>query len=122
MSGTGHRTGLPLLRKVHAAFSGTLKPFARCSMRSKFRQADREALITLALYLFFFLWWALFAFGLGAGDPEKYSFVLGMPAWFFFSCVLGYPLITLLLWWAVRRWFKDIPLDGEGKRGGEERQ
>ena len=45
-----------------------------------------------------------------------------MPAWFFFSCVLGYPLITLLLWWAVRRWFKDIPLDGEGKRGGEDRQ
>ena len=38
------------------------------------------------------------------------------------SCVLGYPLITLLLWWAVRRWFKDIPLDGEGKRGGEDRQ
>ncbi len=85
-------------------------------MRSRFRQADREALITLGLYLFFFLWWAAFALGMGAGDPETYSYVLGMPAWFFFSCVLGYPLITLLLWLAVRRWFKDVPLDGDPER------
>ncbi len=91
-------------------------------MSFKFRQADREALITLGLYLFFFLWWALFAFGLGSGDPETYSFTLGMPSWFFFSCVLGYPLITLLLWIAVRRWFKDIPLDGGSKSSGGDRQ
>ena len=91
-------------------------------MRSLFRQADREALITLALYLIFFAWWALFAFGLGSGDPENYWYVLGMPAWFFFSCICGYPLITLLLWLAVRRWFKDLPLDYDDEMHGEDEQ
>ncbi|MDR2893777.1 MAG: YhdT family protein [Deltaproteobacteria bacterium] len=77
----------------------------------RFKQANREAAITLGLYAFFFLWWALFAFGLGAGDPADYTYVLGLPAWFFYSCVLGYPVLTLLLWLVVRHCFKDMPLD-----------
>ena len=44
-------------------------------MSKAFKQADREAYITLGLYVFFFLWWTLFAFGLGSGDPEEYSYV-----------------------------------------------
>ena len=80
-------------------------------MRGAFRQADREALITFGLYIFFFVWWTAFAFGLGSGDPEEYSYVFGLPAWFFYSCVLGYPVMTLILWIVVRRFFADIPLD-----------
>ena len=79
----------------------------------RYRQANREALLTLALYAFFFLWWTVSAFGLGAGDPESYTFILGLPAWFFFSCVLGYPVIALLLWFVVRRFFVEMPLDPE---------
>lgn len=77
----------------------------------RFRQADREALITLGVYAFFFLWWTGFAFGLGGGDPEEYTYVLGLPAWFFYSCVLGYPAVTVLLWIVIRRLFADMPLD-----------
>ena len=77
----------------------------------RFRQADREALIALGVYGFFFLWWTLFAFGLGSGDPEHYSYVLGMPAWFFYSCVLGYPVVAVLLWVIIRISFSDMPLD-----------
>ena len=80
-------------------------------MRGAFRQADREALITFGLYIFFLVWWTAFAFGLGSGDPEEYSYVFGLPAWFFYSCVLGYPVMTLILWIVVRRFFADIPLD-----------
>ena len=80
-------------------------------MKKIFKQADREAYITLGLYAFFFLWWTLFAFGLGSGDPDEYSYVFGLPAWFFYSCVAGYPVVTLILWLVVRRWFADIPLD-----------
>lgn len=80
-------------------------------LNKRFKQADREALITLALYGFFFLWWTLFAFGLGSGDPEDYSYMFGMPAWFFYSCVLGYPIMTVLLWIVTRRYFSDMPLD-----------
>ena len=80
-------------------------------MSKAFKQADREALITLGLYAFFFLWWTFFAFWLGSGDPEDYSYVFGLPAWFFYSCVAGYPVITLILWVIIRKFFVDIPLD-----------
>ncbi len=83
------------------------------------RQADREALITLGLYGFFFLWWLVFAFGPGSGAPEDYTYVLGLPAWFFWSCVVGYPLICLLLWIVVRRCFRDVPFEDAGRGDGE---
>ena len=34
-----------------------------------------------------------------------------MPDWFFYSCVLGYPVACLLVWGLVRLCFKDMPLD-----------
>lgn len=80
-------------------------------MNKRYKQADKEALITLLMYAFFFLWWTFFAFGLGSGDPENYSYVLGLPAWFFYSCVAGYPVVTLILWVVIRKWFVDMPLD-----------
>ena len=91
-------------------------------MRGAFRQADREALITLGLYVFVFVWWTVFAFGLGSGDPDEYSYVFGLPAWFFYSCVLGYPVMSLLLWIVVRRFFADIPLDEKKKNDEEEKK
>lgn len=90
------------------------------NMRGAFRQADREAWITLGLYVFFFLWWTIFAFGFGSGDPEEYHYVFGLPAWFFYSCVLGYPVMTFILWVVVRRFFADIPLDEDEKRKEDE--
>ena len=63
------------------------------------------------------------AYGLGDGDPEGYDYIFGLPAWFFLSCIAGYPLLSALLWFMVRRFFKDIPLDEEGgapKREGLE--
>lgn len=89
----------------------------------RYRQADREALITLGVYAFFFLWWTVFAFGLGGGDPEKYSYVLGMPSWFFYSCVLGYPVVAVVLWVVIRLFFVEMPLDDpiDDKSGNAER-
>lgn len=69
----------------------------------------------------FFLWWTIFAFGLGSGDPEEYSYVFGLPAWFFYSCVLGYPVMALILWVVVRCFFADIPLDETEKSDEEEK-
>ena len=89
-------------------------------MSKAFRQADREALMTIGLYVFFFLWWTVFAFWLGAGDPDDYSYVFGLPAWFFYSCVVGYPVVTCLLWLVIRKFFADIPLDDSEQEKREE--
>lgn len=75
---------------------------------SRFALADREARLTLALYLAFFLWWTIGAYGLGDWAQVP---IFGMPAWFFVSCVLGYPLICVALWVVVRTCFTDMPLD-----------
>ena len=60
--------------------------------------------------------------GLEMQIPEEYSYVWGLPAWFFYSCVAGYPVVTLILWIVVRKFFADIPLDeqnveDEGREG-----
>lgn len=80
-------------------------------MKKHFAQANREAVVTLVLYAAFFLWWVVFAFGMGSGNPDNYDYVFGLPAWFFWSCVAGYPIFTLILWFALKLVFKDIPLD-----------
>lgn len=48
---------------------------------------------------------------MGEGDPEQYLYVWGMPEWFFYSCIVGYPVITIFLWGIVRFFFKEVPLD-----------
>jgi uncharacterized membrane protein YhdT len=77
----------------------------------RFSQANKEALFTLALYALYFLWWYGFAYGLGSGDPKDYSYILGFPAWFFLSCIAGCPVLSLLLWLVLRKYFRDMPLD-----------
>ncbi|WP_432738283.1 YhdT family protein [Maridesulfovibrio sp. FT414] len=79
----------------------------------RFRQANREALYALAVYGLYFVWWYVTGFGLGNRNPDEYTYVFGFPAWFFYSCIAGYPLITILLWAVVRFKFKDMPLDAE---------
>ena len=81
------------------------------SRTGRFAQANKEALITLGLYAVYFVWWYACAYGLGSGDPADYTYVLGFPAWFFYSCIAGYPLLTLALWLVIRCFFRDMPLD-----------
>ena len=41
-------------------------------------------------------------------DPAEYEYILGFPEWFFYSCIAGYVGISLILWGAVRLFFKDL--------------
>lgn len=77
----------------------------------RYAQANREASLSFAAYGLYFLWWYVCAYGLGSGDPAEYSYVFGLPAWFFYSCIAGYPLLSLLLWVMVRLFFREMPLD-----------
>ena len=80
---------------------------------SRYRQANREALISLAMYGLFFAWWYVTAYGLGSGDPGEYSYVMGFPAWFFYSCVVGYVGISILVWAVVRIFFSDVSIEDD---------
>ncbi|MEH7456047.1 YhdT family protein [Bacillus sp. JJ1127] len=81
----------------------------------RFRIANREALIGLGLAFINFIIWYGFAYGLGSKDPSEYTYVLGFPAWFFYSCIVGFIVIVILLILVVRFVFQDISLDEEEK-------
>ncbi|WP_068676312.1 YhdT family protein [Oceanobacillus sp. Castelsardo] len=74
---------------------------------------NREALIGVGLLLFNFVWWFAFAYGLGSKDPSQYSYVFGFPSWFFYSCVLGVIVMSILVFIIVKGFFKDIPFEDE---------
>lgn len=75
--------------------------------------ANREALIGVCLVIINFIWWYAFAYGLGSKDPAEYTFVFGLPAWFFYSCVLGFIVIAIAVAVIVKYWFVDISLEDD---------
>ncbi|WP_097073195.1 YhdT family protein [Ureibacillus xyleni] len=82
----------------------------------RFKVANREALIGIALVLINFAIWFGFAYGLGSKDPAEYSYIFGFPAWFFYSCFAGTIFMIVLIWITIKLFFKNIPFDD----GGEE--
>ncbi len=83
----------------------------------RYRQANREALMGLMLFAANFIWWFGFAYGLGNRPVNEYAYVLGFPAWFFYSAILGWVVFTVSAWLMVKYLFKDMPLDGQGGDG-----
>lgn len=84
-------------------------------MRQK--QINKEVLITLVLYIFYFCWWYYFAYiHSNSEDVQNFKYILGLPEWFFYSCVLGLVVINILVFFAVKLFFKDVPLEEEDKK------
>ena len=83
----------------------------------RFPIAHREVKIGIGLAVFHFLWWFGFAYGMGSGPVEEYTYILGFPAWFFYSCILGFIVMVLLVIFIVKRFFTDLPFDDDEKEG-----
>ncbi|UOY93192.1 YhdT family protein [Ectobacillus sp. JY-23] len=81
----------------------------------RFRIAHREAWIGLGLAVINFIWWFSFAYGMGTKAPQDYTYVWGLPAWFFWSCIVGFIVMVVLVIGAVRFLFTDIPFESEGE-------
>ena len=77
------------------------------SMKEINKQLNKEALLTLGLFLLFFLWWYATAYGLADAEWT----VFGLPAWFFMSCVVGWLLCCLGVTFLVKKFFRDVDLD-----------
>ncbi|KMJ58429.1 sodium:pantothenate symporter [Bacillus sp. LL01] len=77
--------------------------------------AHKEAWIGIALVIFHFAWWYGFAYGFGTQPVESYTYVFGFPAWFFYSCIVGFIVIILIVITVVKFLFEDIPLESDEK-------
>lgn len=86
------------------------------SKDSRFKVANREAMIGIMLALINFIWWFGFAYGLGSKPVDSYQYIFGLPAWFFYSSVIGFLVMVVLVVISVKTLFKDIPFeDGDGE-------
>ncbi|WNS76351.1 YhdT family protein [Bacillus sp. DTU_2020_1000418_1_SI_GHA_SEK_038] len=83
----------------------------------RFKIAEKEAWIGIGLVLFNFIWWFGFAYGMGSAPVEKYEYIWGLPAWFFYSCVAGFIIMVMLVIVAVKFFFKDVSFDEETEGG-----
>lgn len=78
-----------------------------------FQQANLEVLISIALTILYFILWYGFAYGMGDKSIDSYTYVFGLPAWFFYSCVIGFIVFSFLVWIIVDRFFVEMPLNNE---------
>ncbi|MFL6560120.1 MAG: YhdT family protein [Bacillus sp. (in: firmicutes)] len=79
----------------------------------RFKIAHKEALIGIILVLINFIMWYGFGYGLGSGKVANYSYIFGLPAWFFYSCILGTIIMFILVIFTVKVLFKDVPFEDE---------
>ncbi|MCT8138423.1 YhdT family protein [Anaerobacillus sp. CMMVII] len=79
----------------------------------RFKIAHREALIGVGLVIFNFIWWYGFAYGLGSAPVEDYTYIFGLPAWFFYSCVLGFLVMVILVIIMVKKFFVEVDFEDE---------
>lgn len=77
----------------------------------RYKQAAREAWIGIIVFFLNIAWWFAFAYGLGMRPPEEYSYVLGFPAWFFWSVIGSFVIFSIVIYLVVTLLYKDMPLD-----------
>ncbi|MCY7007219.1 YhdT family protein [Fusobacterium simiae] len=75
------------------------------------KQVNKEVLITIMLYLLYFVWWYYFAYEYSSDNVEEYKYILGLPEWFFYSCVLGLIFINILVYVCIKFFFKDVDFE-----------
>ena len=88
------------------------------SMKEINRHLNKEALLTLALFLLFFLWWYATAYALADAEWT----VLALPGWFFMSCLVGWILCCIGVAILVKKYFRDVELDAFSGSEAEEKE
>ena len=74
------------------------------SLKEINKQLNKEALWTFVLYGLFFLWWYVTAYGL----KDSALRIFGLPAWFFFSCIVGWVLCCIGVAVLVKKVFRPV--------------
>lgn len=77
----------------------------------RYKQCNKEALMGMGLGILNLIWWFTTGYGLGSKPPEEYTYIMGLPTWFFMSSVVGGILFTVLAIIMVTKFFKNMPLE-----------
>ncbi|MDN4071650.1 YhdT family protein [Fictibacillus terranigra] len=80
-------------------------------MDPRFKISNREALMGIGLAVLNFIWWYAFSYGLGGKPVKEYHYIWGLPAWFFYSCVAGFIVFSILVYIMVKFFFTEVPFE-----------
>ena len=83
----------------------------KLSEKAKNRQINKEAIISIVLYILYFIWWYVTGFGLGSGDPSTYKYVMGLPLWFVLNSFVGPIIFIVAVIFTVKYLFVNIDLE-----------
>jgi uncharacterized membrane protein YhdT len=87
----------------------------KLSEKAKNRQINKEAIISIILYILYFVWWYVTGFGLGSRDPSSYKYVMGLPLWFVLSSFVGPIILIVAVIFTVKYLFVNVDLENSEK-------
>ncbi|WP_280772308.1 YhdT family protein [Salipaludibacillus daqingensis] len=90
----------------------------KAPLERRFRIAHREACIGVTLAVINIIWWYGFAYTLGSKPPEDYTYIFGFPAWFFWSCIVGFIVMVFLVYIVVKFVLVDMSLEDDDTEDG----
>lgn len=89
-----------------------MKEYNNITEDPRFKQCNKEALMGLGLGILNLIWWFGWGYGLGSKPISQYTYILGLPKWFFMSCIVGGILFSVLTVIMINKFFKNMSLDG----------
>jgi uncharacterized membrane protein YhdT len=88
----------------------------------RYRQCNREALISVAVFLISFVIIGVVSLLLGYGKPaDEIGLIAGFPDWYFYGVVVGGIVTALLPIAAVMLFFREMSIEAVDEERGEER-
>lgn len=76
----------------------------------RYKRSKMEAKQGVALGALNLILWFVFGYGFSRGPVEEYTYVLGLPLWFFLSCIVT-PIIMIILVFVLTSRMTDMPLE-----------
>lgn len=87
---------------------------------SRYRQCNKEALLSVAVFVLSFIIIGGVAMLLGYGKPaNEIQLILGFPAWFFYGVIVGGIIISIVPIFVVKYSFKEMSIQAVSE-GSEE--
>ncbi|NLC12381.1 MAG: YhdT family protein [Firmicutes bacterium] len=76
----------------------------------RFVIAKKEMLITFIVQLCYTFLMLIVAYATGKGDPKNYSFIMGMPAWWFYALLIT-ALFLILIYYIITKVFVPVSVE-----------
>ena len=93
---------------------------AKMTEKEKYKQCDKEAIITLIVFTLYAIWWYVAGFGVWSLGVDALPWVMGLPMWFFLSCIVGWIGFTIIIYIVIKVFFKEIDFGEEATESQKE--